>query len=135
MPELSKAKKGRTALVVDDDAITRVLVRRIMEQMNFAVIEAADGEQALQEFTRARPTIVITDIKMPNMDGLAASAEMRKLSNGKDIPIIVMSGVDDRQLITQANDIGVNHFLKKPINLAEFKNAVSAALPSETPRP
>jgi len=135
MADSSNKADSPVALVVDDDAITRLLIRRLMERMGFAVIEATDGEKALSEFSRARPTIVITDVRMPNMDGLTASAEMRKLSDAKDIPIIVMSGIDDRKVIKQAYELGVTTFLKKPINLSEFRNAVSAALPSADPSP
>ena len=135
MAELSKTQDSRVALVVDDDATTRLLLRSLMEKMGFAVVEATDGEKALNEFSRTRPTIVITDVRMPNMDGLTASAEMRKLRDSKDIPIIVMSGIDDREVIKRAYELGVTNYLKKPINLSEFRNAVSAALPPADPHP
>ena len=133
MAELKKLQDSQVALVVDDDAITRLLIRRLMERMGFAVVEAADGEIAVREFRLLKPAIVITDVSMPNMDGLAASAEMRKIRNLEDVPIIVMSGIDDRKTIKQAYEIGITEYLQKPINLSQLRNAVSSALPSPQP--
>jgi len=130
MAASSETQDVPVALVVDDDAITRLLIRRLMEQMGFCVVEAADGEIALGEFRKERPAIVVTDVSMPNMDGLTASAEMRKLGNSEDIPIIVMSGIDDRKVIRQAYEIGVTSYLQKPINLPGLRDAVFSALPS-----
>jgi len=124
----SESQDGPVALVVDDDAITRLLIRRIVEQMGFTVVEAADGEIAVREFRLVKPTIVITDINMPNMDGLTAIGEMRKIGDSDDVPVIVLSGIDDKKTIKEAYEVGVTEYLQKPINLARLRNAVSSTL-------
>ncbi len=117
-----------TAVVADDDPITRRLLRAFLERMNISVIEAADGEQLLSECRKAKPTIVVTDIQMPEMDGLAACAEIRKSFSPTELPILTISGWYDEQSASRAAEMGIAHCLVKPFQQASFENHVNEAL-------
>lgn len=122
------AAKRKTAIIAEDDMITRRLLRRLLEDLYLEVLEAADGEQLLTEHGRSNPHIIVSDIQMPNMDGLSACAEIRQRPNGTDLPIIIMSAHDDRETRRQAEALEIFSFIAKPIKLQSFKNQVTLAL-------
>jgi diguanylate cyclase (GGDEF)-like protein len=105
-------------LVVDDDFSMRLLVSEALEQAGFRVALAEDGDQALAAFDTLQPDLVITDAMMPKLDGFALCTELRRRSDGGQVPILMMTGLDDHASITQAFDVGATDFITKPINYA-----------------
>ncbi len=103
-------------LVVDDDRGTRLLVSRYLEQAGFRVLEAGDGVEALDVLDKNDLEIVLLDVEMPNMDGFTACREFRKHRNGQDLPILMMSGLDDEKSIDRAFESGATDFVIKPVN-------------------
>src|SRR5688500_6999815 len=92
-------------LVVDDEAqITRVL-RRSLSAHHFEVRTAADGMSALELFTDLKPDLVITDLSMPDMDGIEVCRQIRKSSS---VPIIVLSVKGDEKTKVEALDAGAD---------------------------
>ena len=110
---MSAAKQ--LVLVVDDDTITRALARETLEQGDFAVEEAEDGEAGLAAFERLRPGIVLLDVMMPELDGFEACAALRGLEGGEHIPVLMMTGLDDAESINRAFEVGATDFITKPI--------------------
>ncbi|HVY07788.1 MAG TPA: EAL domain-containing protein [Burkholderiales bacterium] len=104
------------ALVVDDDAVMRMLIRKILENERFAVHEAGDGREATQRFAQLQPDIVLMDVLMPELDGFGACREIRKLPEGVRTPILMLTGLDDLDSINQAFEAGATDFIAKPIN-------------------
>ena len=78
MSEAGPQRERPLVLVADDDASTRFLVRTTLEQAGFDVAECEDGRQAVSEFTRLGPKVVVLDVMMPGMDGFQACAEIRR---------------------------------------------------------
>lgn len=117
-----------TALIADDDPITRRLLRAFLERMKIKVIEAADGEELLTKFRNTKPAIIITDVQMPKLDGLAAAAEIRKTHSASTLPILAISGWYDEQRINRAAEVGITRCLIKPLQKEEFEDHVTAAL-------
>lgn len=104
------------ALIVDDDAVMRLLARAALEASGWSVEEAGNGREALEAYQQLHPKVVLLDVMMPEMDGFTACAALRKLPEGAHTPILIMTGLDDYHSITQAYDAGATDFLTKPLN-------------------
>jgi len=104
------------ALIVDDDAVNRLMARAALESVGWSVKEAENGREGLAAFQQLNPDVVLLDIMMPEMDGFTACAALRKLPRGEDVPVLIMTGLDDYGSITQAYDAGATDFLTKPLN-------------------
>jgi len=104
------------ALIVDDDAVNRLMARAALESVGWGVEDAENGREALAAFQQLHPDVVLLDIMMPEMDGFAACTALRKLSGGEHTPVLIMTGLDDYDSITRAYDAGATDFLTKPLN-------------------
>jgi two-component system KDP operon response regulator KdpE len=112
-------------LVVDDEAqITRVL-RTTLSAQRYEVRVANDGETALEIMKDWSPDLVITDVSMPNMDGLALCHEVRTRSQ---VPIIVLSVKEDDRTKVKALDLGADDYVTKPFSMNELLARVRANL-------
>jgi two-component system KDP operon response regulator KdpE len=115
----------RNILVVDDEAqITRVLKTTLSAQ-GYGVRTAADGMQALLEMKSWPPDLVISDLRMPNMDGLELCRQIRRQSR---IPIIVLSVKGEEAIKVEALDAGADDYVMKPFSVNELLARVRAAL-------
>jgi DNA-binding response OmpR family regulator len=110
-------------LVVDDDFATRFLVSEVLEQAGFRVEQAENGRQALEVFERVRPNLVTLDVMMPELDGFGTCVELRRRPDGAQVPILMLTGLDDYESINQAFMAGATDFVTKPINftLLEYR--------------
>jgi diguanylate cyclase (GGDEF)-like protein/PAS domain S-box-containing protein len=93
-----------------------MMSREALDVAGFAVIEAADGAEALSVIGEQRPDLVLLDIRMPVMDGFETCREIRKTEAGRHTPVLVMTGLDDVESIERAYDLGATDFVIKPIN-------------------
>ena len=115
----------RNILVVDDEAqITRVL-KTTLASRGYGVRMAADGEQALREMKAWSPDLIITDLRMPNMDGLELCRRIRAESR---VPIIVLSVKGEERIKVEALDAGADDYVTKPFSVNELMARVRAAL-------
>jgi two-component system KDP operon response regulator KdpE len=115
----------RNILVVDDEPqITRVLKTTLSSQ-GYGIRTAADGQQALQEMKAWSPDLVITDLRMPNMDGLALCRAIRAESR---VPIIVLSVKGEEAIKVESLDAGADDYVTKPFSVNELLARVRAAL-------
>ena len=115
----------RNILVVDDEPqITRVLKTTLSSQ-GYGIRTAADGKQALQEMKSWTPDLVITDLRMPNMDGLQLCRAIRAESR---VPIIVLSVKGEETIKVESLDAGADDYITKPFNVNELLARVRAAL-------
>lgn len=108
-------ERGRV-LVVDDDAIIRHLSRVTLEESGYAVSECADGAAALELFSEINPNVMLLDAVLPGRDGFHVCEQIRALPEGKDVSIIMMTGLDDIESIHKAYGAGATDFITKPIN-------------------
>jgi len=102
-------------LIVDDDPVTRSLVRATLEAADFAVIEAADGEEALRLCDTHRPRLLIVDVMMPGMDGFELCRVLRQRPDWAYVPILMTTGIEDIAAIAKAYEAGATDFIAKPI--------------------
>jgi len=108
--------KPPLALVVDDDPVLRHLAVKALKKAGIASCEAADGDQAILEFERSRPDILLLDIEMPIIDGYSVCEQIRATPAGSNVPILVLTGHEDGCSIDRAFESGATDFLSKPVN-------------------
>ncbi len=106
-----------TVLLVDDDAMVRQSVAAFLEDSSFSVVQASDGVQGYERYCSVLPDLVVTDLKMPRLDGLAL---LRKITESEhSAPVIVISGAGSMQDVVEALRLGAADYLVKPI--VDFK--------------
>jgi two-component system KDP operon response regulator KdpE len=117
-------EKQRILIVDDEPQITRVL-RRSLISHGYDVHSAADGESALETFGDWRPDLVITDLSMPNVNGIELCRRLRRLSA---VPIVVLSVKGEEKTKVEALDAGADDYVTKPFGMDELLARVRAAL-------
>ncbi len=122
--ELRQKQEGRCILIVDDEAIIRDLCRRALK--GYRVLEAADGEEALKVFENGGVEVILTDVMMPNMDGIELLKRLKELE--PTLVVIVMTGYADKDVILNALKADADDFITKPLNLLQLKTAIEKAL-------
>lgn len=114
--ETDKKRTDPLVLVADDDPTIRLLASEMLLQAGFDVLEAEDGSQAVDVFSRTHPEVVLLDVMMPRMDGYGVCTTIRGLPGGEHTAIIMVTGLDDIESIHRAYDAGATDFITKPIN-------------------
>ena len=120
------AETGRRALVVDDTAIMRVIVSRILRESQFDVVEASNGAEAIQAFFREKPDIVLMDLNMEGIDGSAAIRGILQIN--KDARIVVISATSDAHIVLNVLRLGAKRYVTKPFTPEKLLDAIHAAL-------
>ncbi|WP_407157636.1 PleD family two-component system response regulator [Bradyrhizobium sp. STM 3557] len=112
----------KTCLVVDDSSVVRKIARRILEEIGFAVIEAEDGEQALEACKKSLPEAILLDWNMPVMDGYDFLGRLRRMPGGEEPKVVFCTTENDIDHISRALNAGANEYIMKPFD----KDIVSA---------
>lgn len=114
-------------LLIDDDPQLRNTLRRIVASAGHTVLEASDGREGLALFNSQPPDVVITDIIMPEKEGIETIIELRRSSHGSKILAISGGGHAGKiDFLTVAKKLGADLVLQKPIRAAELLNAVAS---------
>jgi response regulator NasT len=111
-------------LIAEDDAIIRMDLKEMLEEEEYEVIEAGDGAEAVQRARDEQPALVILDIKMPVMDGLAAA---QKISEERLAPVLILTAYSQRELVERAAQIGAMAYLVKPFQKQDLLPAIEIA--------
>jgi GAF domain-containing protein/CheY-like chemotaxis protein len=117
--------KNSTILVVDDDGSIRSLLHQELSDAGYLIEEATNGKEALESVRKNRPDLIILDVMMPEMNGFDVAAILKNDPQTMDIPIIVLSIVQDK---ARGYRIGVDRYLTKPIDTAALFNEVGTLL-------
>jgi CheY-like chemotaxis protein len=118
-------------LVADDESITRLLIKRLLERENFEVVEAQNGDEAVVLVTRERPDLVLLDLNMPVMDGYEAIHHLRHDPSLTGLPIIVLTAEDGQTVERRVLTMGADDYMIKPFEgpiLLSRVNAVFSRL-------
>jgi two-component system, response regulator PdtaR len=112
-------------LIAEDEALIRLDLREMLEEEGFDVVgEAADGEQAVALAQQLNPDLVICDVKMPKMDGIAAAAQ---ITEARIAPVVMLTAFSQRDLIERARDAGAMAYLVKPFQKRDLLPAIEMA--------
>ncbi|MDP1949457.1 MAG: response regulator [Nitrospirota bacterium] len=117
----------RSILLIDDNDQIRALLRRVLEEAGYCVMDAANGREGLRQFRQNPVALVITDLLMPDSDGLEVTMTLRRESPHVKI-IALTGGVGNLNLLEVAKLLGAHRTMKKPIELAELLEAVQQVL-------
>ncbi len=112
-------------LVIDDERPTLGMFRLFLEKYGYTVITAENGEEGLELFTSEKPAIILTDIKMPGMDGIQVLGSIKRLNPAAEV--IVITGHGDMDLAIQALNLDATDFINKPIKKEELDAALKRA--------
>jgi two-component system KDP operon response regulator KdpE len=136
MDSVEPANNNRTGvgrvLIVDDEPVLRRLMRRALAGLELEIVEAANGAEALERFASQDFSAVITDVRMPLMDGLELVSHLRQLD--PELPIILVSGSDEVSSRAGARALGAFDFLPKPFDLFDLGCRVLSAIAARPPR-
>jgi CheY-like chemotaxis protein len=106
----------KKVLIVEDNAVNRELLRELLELRGYAVMEACNGMEALDQIAKTQPDILLLDLSMPVLDGFGTIEKIRKDPNFKSLPVLAVTAYamhGDREKILTS---GFNGYLSKPIN-------------------
>lgn len=106
--------RGARILTVDDNHSIRIVVRRYLQKCGVEVMEASNGQEAVEVALRERPELILMDVDMPVMDGLAACRELRSHEETRLTPVIFLTGRDDEERHIEALSVGGDDFMAKP---------------------
>jgi class 3 adenylate cyclase len=115
-------------LVVDDNRVNRLLLGRSLEQLGHAVTFAENGREALESLRKQRVDLVLLDIEMPEMDGYQVLAALAADPQLRDIPVVMMSSLEEVDSVARCIELGAEDYLFKPVNPILLKARVGASL-------
>ena len=122
------AQSNFTVLVVEDDHSTRLALRGALDQEGYRVVEAGDGEEAMQLYPRIRPDIVLLDARLPRQDGFTTCRQMLALPQHQRTPVLMITSLADEISVERAFRAGAADFITKPINFGVLRRRVARLL-------
>ena len=121
---MSKAK----VLIADDEPFNVEVLEQALDETDYQVITAANGQEAWEKIQSEQPDLILLDLMMPIMDGFAVLAKVKEDSMLRDIPIIIVSAEQDSKSVVKGIKQGAEDYLTKPINTAQFVHKVKEYL-------
>jgi two-component system cell cycle response regulator DivK len=113
-----------TVLLVEDTEDNRYMMRRLLEMSGYRVVEATNGEEAVKLAEAEMPGLILIDLSLPVIDGLAATRLIRKLPKLQETPIIAVSAHDTSDFLSEALQAGCNSYITKPIDFNELEQLI-----------
>lgn len=128
-PDYRTSKPKETnVLLVEDTEDNRVMMRRLLEMSGYRVTEAVNGVEAVTNAERVEPQIILMDLSLPIIDGLAATRRIRQMPELKDVPIIAVSAHDTMDFHAEAMAAGCDAYITKPIDYGELEGLIERLL-------
>ena len=118
-------------LIVEDDEDTRLMLKYLLEIWNYKVIEATNGEEAVQTAKTRQPDVILMDYKLPKIDGLATTKQIREQKSLEQTIIIFVSAETASDVRSSALAVGGDDFLLKPINFGDLEMSLEKHLKSK----
>lgn len=126
---MDEQAKNRTILIVEDELPFRQIYRDAMEMHGYKVIEAGDGQEALETIEKQKPDLVLLDLVLPKVNGFDVLTHLKNHDELKNIPVVVYSIMNDKPSIDRAMNLGANDFtIKGETPAVEVLNKVRALL-------
>jgi CheY-like chemotaxis protein len=115
-------------LLVEDTEDNRVMMRRLLEMSGYAVTEAVNGMEAVAHAASEEPEVILMDLSLPLVDGLAATRKIRQMPGLKGVPIIAVSAHDTMDFHAEALAAGCDAYITKPIDYGELEGLIESLL-------
>ena len=118
---------GIDVLIVDDSAAIRKILQRVLAQTDVPIgniLEAGDGLEAIERLKSNNVNLVLSDINMPNMDGMELLGQMRAHSLWKSIPVVMITTEGSQQKVLEAVDLGAAGYVRKPFTADQIKEKI-----------
>lgn len=116
-------------LLVEDTEDNRFMMRRLLEMVGYTVVEARNGQEAVTLAETETPALILMDLSLPIIDGLAATRLIRKIPAAAKTPIIAVSAHDTADFQQEALAAGCNGYVTKPIDFASLETLIAKLLP------
>lgn len=133
--ELGGSGEAPTILLVEDTEDNRHMMKKLLEMSGYRVIEATNGEEAVQVTSKESPELILMDLSLPIIDGLAATRLIRNLPDGNRLPIIAVSAHDTADFHADALAAGCDAYITKPINYPELEEVVARLMAAPKTKP
>jgi len=121
-----------TIMVVEDFEDNRFMMRRLLEMSGYQVLEAINGEEAVRLAQRERPHLILMDLSLPQLDGLAATRRIRQHPELRAVPIVAVSAHDTADFHADALAAGCNDYVTKPIDFDQLEELLNRLLPKNS---
>jgi len=121
---------ARTIMVVEDYDDTRLLLKRCLEGLGYSVLEASNGQEALDIAGRIRPDLILMDLDLPILDGIAATQQIRQHADLEGVPIVAVTAYPMSYTRVKAFAKGCDEYMAKPIDITELAQLVHRYLPT-----
>lgn len=115
-------------LLVEDTEDNRQMMRKLLEISGYQVVEAINGREAVEVAARVHPQIILMDLSLPFIDGLAATRRIRSLPGMGDVPIVAVSAHDSADFHHEALEAGCDAYITKPIDYPQLEDTVNRLL-------
>jgi CheY-like chemotaxis protein len=119
-------------LIADDEVSIRLTVGRLLEN-DYAILEAANGAEAVEIAKGQKPDLILMDLIMPKMDGYTACAQIKADEETRGIPVIVLTAIGHELNKKYATEMGAAGYLTKPFNVKELLKLITSLLAEESP--
>ncbi len=124
-----KQRTEHTVMVVEDYDDTRLLLRHALESKGYRVVEAINGQEAVDLAERERPDLILMDLDLPILDGIAATQHIRRQAAMDEVPIVAVTAYPLSYTRVKAFAKGCNEYMSKPIDLDELEQLLTRYLP------
>ena len=121
----------QTILIAEDNDDLRSMLKELLEVRGYGVLEATDGQEAIDMALSTRPDLVLMDLGLPGTDGLSAVTEIRERVSVSEMPIIIVSAYDRLEYRTEAISAGCSGYMTKPIDPDSLVETIKLLLRSE----
>ena len=128
---MTEGRPARTIMVVEDYDDTRALLRRGLEVLGYSVVEATNGQEAVDIAGRQRLDLILMDLDLPILDGIAATQRIRQHEEMENVPIVAVTAYPMSYTHVKAFAKGCNEYMPKPIDMAELAELVNRYLKSD----
>jgi len=117
-----------TVLIVDDEPYNVDVLQQELEDMNYNIITASNGKEALDKIKSQQPDLILLDLMMPVVDGFAVLSEIKMDNELRNIPVIIVSAADDSKSVVKGIKQGADDYITKPIDPEHLKSKLKDLL-------
>ena len=114
-------QEKKTVMVVEDFEDNRFMMRRLLEMSGYGVLEAVNGQEAVEIAIQEHPSLILMDLSLPLLDGLAATRKIREYPDLRTVPIVAVSAHDTSDFHAEALAAGCNDYVTKPIDFEQLE--------------